>query len=317
MFKIALTAGHYKGTAGKRCMKRFDPNETREWVLNNRIADKVEKLLQDYTGYELLRTDDTTGERDVSLTDRTNAANNFGANFYLSIHHNAGIGGGSGGGIVAYVYSYPSIASLEWQKDLYDALIESTGLRGNRSVPLAKANLHECRETHMPTVLLELGFMDSSVDVPIILSEEYADNCAKAIVKVLAKRGNLTKNPAVVVKPTFKPEPETKPEVKPAFTVKEWQEAAIADGFAFPKYGADGFWGSECEGVATGAIVKRRASYTNRNLTRLVQRAVGVAVDGLCGKDTDAAIRAYQSANGLSADGAVGINTWKRMLGIV
>ena len=40
-FKIALTAGHYKYTAGKRCLKSIDPNETREWWLNDRIADKV------------------------------------------------------------------------------------------------------------------------------------------------------------------------------------------------------------------------------------------------------------------------------------
>ena len=62
MYKIALTAGHYKYTAGKRCLKSLDPKETREWELNNRIADKVEKLLSaSYAGYELLRTDDTTG----------------------------------------------------------------------------------------------------------------------------------------------------------------------------------------------------------------------------------------------------------------
>lgn len=195
-FKIALTAGHYKYTAGKRCLKSLDPNETREWVLNNRIADKVEALLKNYTGYELLRTDDTTGEKDISLNARTTAANNFKADFYLSIHHNAGINGGSGGGIVAYVYTKPSAESLEWQKDLYNALIEATGLKGNRSQPLAKANLHECRETAMPAVLLELGFMDSKKDVPIILSEDYANKCAEAIVKVLVKRGNLEKKSA-------------------------------------------------------------------------------------------------------------------------
>ena len=46
MFKLALGAGHGKGTAGKRCHKSLDPNETREWQLNDRIADKIEKLLQ-------------------------------------------------------------------------------------------------------------------------------------------------------------------------------------------------------------------------------------------------------------------------------
>ena len=192
-FKIALTAGHYKYTAGKRCLKSIDPNETREWVLNDRIADKVEKLLQGYTGWELIRTDDTTGEKEISLSARTNAANNFKADFYLSIHHNAGINGGKGGGIVSIVYTNASAASKEWQKDLYDALIEATGLKGNRATPLAKMNLHECRETKMPAVLLELGFMDSKTDVPVILTEKYADQCAEAIVKVLVKRGKLEK----------------------------------------------------------------------------------------------------------------------------
>lgn len=192
-FKIALTAGHYKYTAGKRCLKSLDPKETREWVLNDRIADKVEKLLQGYTGWELIRTDDTTGEKNIALSARTNAANNFKADFYLSIHHNAGIEGGKGGGIYAIVYTKSSAESLEWQKDLYDALIAATGLKGNRATPLAKMNLHECREPKMPSVLLELGFMDSKTDVPVILSEDYANKCAEAIVKVLVKRGGLEK----------------------------------------------------------------------------------------------------------------------------
>lgn len=202
-FKIALTAGHYMGTYGKRCMKSLDPNETREWWLNDRIADKVEKLLTNYLGYELIRTDDTTGKKDISLTARTNAANNFKADFYLSIHHNAGINGKTGGGIVSIAYTNASAESLEWQKELYDALISATGLKGNRATPLSKQNLHEVRETNMPAVLLELGFMDSPTDVPVILTEKFADQCAEAIVKVLVKRGGLVKKPVETKPDTF------------------------------------------------------------------------------------------------------------------
>lgn len=193
MLKIALTAGHYLGTSGKRCLKSLDPDETREWVLNDRIADKIEKQLASYTGYQLIRTDDTTGKKDISLTARTTAANNFKADIYISIHHNAGINGGKGGGIVAYTYTKVDDVTRAWQKDLYNALIAETGLKGNRATPLAKSNLAECRQTVMPAVLLELGFMDSATDVPVILSEEYADQCARAIVKVLVQKGGLVK----------------------------------------------------------------------------------------------------------------------------
>ena len=192
MFKLALTAGHYMGTSGKRVLRSLDPDETREWQLNDRIADKIQTLLSDYDDIEILRTDDTTGEVEVSLSERVGAANNFGADFYLSIHHNAGVGGESGGGIVAYVYTSPSDEAVDWQQRLYNALIAETGLKGNRATPLARANLYECRETEMPAVLLEMGFMDSSTDVPIILSEEYADSSARAIVRVIVDKAGLT-----------------------------------------------------------------------------------------------------------------------------
>ena len=196
MFRIALTAGHYKYTDGKRCLKSLDPNETREWTLNARIAEKVETLLKQYDGFELLRTDDRTGEKNVTLDQRTDAANAFKADFYLSIHHNAGINGGNGGGIVAYIHPNAGAETAAWQKALYDRLIAKTGLKGNRAEPLKTSNLHELRETYMDAVLLELGFMDSAVDVPQILTEEYADKCAAAIVEVLAERGGLTKKKA-------------------------------------------------------------------------------------------------------------------------
>lgn len=192
MFKLALGAGHGLDTPGKRCLKSLDHNETREWVLNDRICDMVESGLKDYEGYALLRLDDSDdGETDVALSARTKAANSWGADFYLSVHHNAGIKGGTGGGIVAYSHPKASRASVEWRDALYDALIAHTGLKGNRSNPKATSNLYVLRETKMPAVLLELGFMDSQTDVPIILSEEYANQCAAAIVEVVAKRGGL------------------------------------------------------------------------------------------------------------------------------
>lgn len=200
MFKLALNAGHYLGTAGKRCTKALDPNETREWWLNDRIVDGIEKILADYDGIEILRIDDTTGAKDITLANRTAKANKWGADFYLSIHHNAGVKGGSGGGIVAYVYTSPGAESLAWQKALYNASVKATGLKGNRATPLAKKNLHEVRETDMPAVLMECGFMDSSTDVPIILGDEFSAQCAKAFADVIIERAGLKKKTVVTPK---------------------------------------------------------------------------------------------------------------------
>lgn len=120
------------------------------------------------------------------------------------------------------------------------------------------------------------------------------------------------KGKATISVPTSGPSSNTSSTYAP--TVKEWQLAAIADGYKFPQYGADGDWGNECIAVAKKAIVKKRATYINKNLTKIVQKVVGVEADGECGSVTDGAIRKYQSANGLTPDGEVGLNTWKKML---
>ena len=108
----------------------------------------------------------------------------------------------------------------------------------------------------------------------------------------------------------FRPKPEMNNKIK------QFQTAAIADGFKLPKYGADGKWGSECESVAKQAICKKRLVYKYKNLTKIVQEAVGVDVDGKFGNDTKNAVIKWQKIMGLVADGVVGYNTWKKILGV-
>ncbi len=199
MFKIAIDAGHGMNTPGKRCLKTLDAKETREWYLNDRIADKIEKKLASYDGYQLIRVDDTTGKTDVALKTRVNKANEFEADICVSIHHNAhdpksiGQNGGSGSGVIVIVYTKASQKSKEYQKIIYDELIKETGLKGNRSNPMPTQNLYVCRETEMPCVLAECGFMDSVTDTKIILTEDFADKAAEAFVNALVEIGNLKK----------------------------------------------------------------------------------------------------------------------------
>lgn len=196
-FKIALGAGHGISTPGKRCDKTLDPKETSEWWLNDRVCDYVESYLKDYEGYSLLRLDDSDdGKDDIALATRVSKANSWGADFYLSVHHNAGANRTTAGGICAFTHPQGSVSSVKWRDALYEALIDHTGLKGNRAQPKTTGNFYVLRETDMPAVLLELGFMDSKTDVPIILTNSFAQKCARAIVEVLVERGGLTKRKA-------------------------------------------------------------------------------------------------------------------------
>ena len=83
---LALSAGHYLYTAGKRCAKQIDPLETREWVLNARIADKLTTILSQYKNIEIVRLDDPTGEIPIKIEERAKISDEHKANFYLAIH---------------------------------------------------------------------------------------------------------------------------------------------------------------------------------------------------------------------------------------
>lgn len=199
---IAIDAGHGMTTPGKRCMKALDPNETREWWLNNRIADCLEVLLASYD-CKIIRVDDTTGAKDISLANRVKKANNGNADVYISIHHNAGANGGTSGGTEVYYYSSkperPKQATA-----LYNALINYTGLRGNRSTPVKKYAFYVVKNTKMPAFLIENGYMDSQIDTPIILTSGHAEKTAQAILRFLVEQFGL-KQTSTPEAPTAKP----------------------------------------------------------------------------------------------------------------
>lgn len=189
---IALDAGHYNDTPGKRCLKSIDPKETRERFLNTRMAEHVEELLKEYD-CEVMRCDDRTGKTDPSLSERAARANRAGAGAFVSIHHNAGVNGGNGGGICVFAAENASKTSLALQKAVYDETVNRTGLKGNRATPLPISNFTVIYKANMPSVLGEFGFMDSTTDVPIILTDDFSLKCAKGIVAALVKTFGIKK----------------------------------------------------------------------------------------------------------------------------
>lgn len=186
---IALDAGHGMRTPGKRCMKKLDPGETREWWLNARIMDMVEDGLAAYD-CKVIRVDDRTGAQDIPLSARVSAANAAKAAMYISMHHNAGLSGRPGGGTVVY-YCSNNKERLRQAGGLYDAIVSRTRLEGNRSQRIIKNNFYVIKNTKMPAFLVENGFMDSPTDVPVILSEGHAIKTAQGVIAFLVKELSL------------------------------------------------------------------------------------------------------------------------------
>lgn len=199
---IALDAGHGLKTAGKRCLKALDYNQTREWWLNDRIMDKVESSLRDNYDCTIMRVDDTTGTKDISLSARVNAANKAKADMYVSMHHNAGLNGRIGGGTVVYYCSSKPERSTQ-AHELYNQIVRYTGLIGNRNQKVIYKSFYVIKNTKMPAFLIENGFMDSPTDVPVILSEAHAVKTAQGVVSFLVKELGLEPRKSPVSAPQY------------------------------------------------------------------------------------------------------------------
>lgn len=292
--KIAYCAGHDRNTPGKRVPAYLDKAETREWVLNDRVADFFAQAAKAYS-VELLRTDDPAGNRFIDIPERTAKANAWGADLYIDMHHNAGIDGGFGGGVV--VFSHPgSLEGARYRNGIYEAIIAAGGLKGNRSQPLQEKAFDSLRLTQMPAVLVEYGFMDSRADAPVILTEQYAKTVAYATMEGIAKVANLHRSGAAEE------------------FIREVQKAigAQVDGIAGPE---------TLRKTPTISATKNRThpvvEVVQKRLYALGYRQVGPA-DGITGPKFDQAVKAFQKDHDCVADGELtaGNKTWRVLLGL-
>ena len=106
-----------------------------------------------------------TSNTDVSLSERCRMANTWGADYFISIHFN------SGGGVGVETFALAAGGKGERLANaVHKGLIEHTGAtdRGRKF-----ANFQVLRDTSMPAILIEGGFVDSDIDALKIPTEDY------------------------------------------------------------------------------------------------------------------------------------------------
>ena len=199
MFKIAIDAGHGKYTPGKRT-----PDGEREWTFNDKVVRAFMAELKNYEGVKVYRVDDPSGETDVPLKTRVARANGWGADLYISCHHNALTGVyGTHTGVETFYSNRLSSTSqaARLAANVHPRVVDAMKLadRGIRTAPF-----YVLRWTAMPAILVEGGFMDSKIDIKKMRSDAYLKAQGIAIMEGTARFAGLKRKAS---KPTPKPEP--------------------------------------------------------------------------------------------------------------
>ncbi|TFD95829.1 N-acetylmuramoyl-L-alanine amidase [Jeotgalibacillus sp. R-1-5s-1] len=172
MTRIVLDAGHSYNTPGKR-----SPDGMREYAFNRAVCQAARKKLESQ-GIQTIMTHHD--DRDIPLKERTNLANREKATLFISIHANA-YGSGSWNdihGIETYIHQENDPQSRSLAEAVHYSLIKETR-RKDRGIKMA--DFHVLRETVMPAVLIECGFMTNREEKKLLASENYRILCGHTI----------------------------------------------------------------------------------------------------------------------------------------
>lgn len=159
--------GQDNGASGKK--------GTLEKELNLEVSLRLKDLLEEAGAKVVLtRFDDTF----ISLYERAFLANFLMADFFISIHTNSHPKAQTEG---IEVFYYPNHShSQPLATIILDAMVRETGLK---RLAVKTHSFAVIRETQMPGVLLELGFLSNPQEELILCSDDFKNNAAQGIFR--------------------------------------------------------------------------------------------------------------------------------------
>lgn len=182
---IALDDGHGMKTSGKRSpifpsgsgLKSETGNFMHENEFNRAVVKYLKEELEN-NGFKTLLVAPT--DEDTSLRERTNLANSKKADIYISVHANAVTGKwGTPKGVETF--HHPKSSNGKKLANLVHKYLVRGTKQADRGVKTG--DLHVLRETHMPAILVECGFMDNLEEAKLLLSDSFRRECAKEIAQ--------------------------------------------------------------------------------------------------------------------------------------
>ena len=142
--KIVIDPGHGGWDTGAK-----GPTGLTEKTVNLRVATALRNCLVEYGGAQVKMT--RTDDRNLSLTERAQIANNWGANRFVSVHHN-GSTNRAANGTEVYAHTNASWASIDMSRKVQDRLVKMM---------------------KMPAILTEASFITNPYEEARLKNPEY------------------------------------------------------------------------------------------------------------------------------------------------
>lgn len=175
---VVIDAGHGGDDPGA------NGGGVREKNVNLLIAQRVKMALEEVGAKVIMTRDDDTF---LSLATRPAIADNYSADFFISIHCNAiGIPDKLTGIETYYHPGQPSSRALALA--VHDRLIQRTGMKdrgAHLDTKLYQSGLAVLRKANVPAILIECGYIDCSADRAKLCDDSYRATLAGAIVEGL------------------------------------------------------------------------------------------------------------------------------------
>lgn len=210
-YLVAIDAGHGMHTEGKQSVSmskdlyidgklvRAKGKIIKENEWNRAVSEYLAAALK-RCGINTMYTADMTGKTDIPLNSRANTANKKGADILISNHYNA-IG-----------------SCAKWQSKVKGLLVLRTKNCSSNSIKLGKLavkhlekdidyeysyglmrdvdmsgfTLAILRQTTMPAILIEYGFMDYEKEAKLMLDKKHQEKCAEAVAKAVCEYFGVT-----------------------------------------------------------------------------------------------------------------------------